>query len=106
MAIILSRLERDIQRIVDAVIQLIAGRGNYSGNCTLAANATSTVVKAPNCSPACEVFLFPNTANAATELGNGTIYIPQAAIIKGQFTIAHANNAQIDRTFSFITVGG
>jgi len=45
----------------------------------------------------------PMTANAAAEFGNGTLYV--AARVKGAFTLAHANNAQADRTFGYVLIG-
>ena len=104
MAINLQRGERDLQRIVDAIIQLVTGRSNSVGDVTLTASAASTVVAFPNCSRDCRVFLFPQTANAAAALA--TTYILKANILQGSFTITHANNAQVDKSFSFICVGG
>jgi hypothetical protein len=43
------------------------------------------------------------TANAAAEVGAGTIYI--SAVSHRSFTITHANNAQTDRTFGFVCIG-
>ena len=45
----------------------------------------------------------PTTANAAAELGNGTLYVSARA--KGGFTLAHANNAQGDRAFGYALIG-
>lgn len=115
MAIQLQRGERDLQKIVDAIIQLNQGRQNSVGTITLTPGQTTTVVTrslpvgsivgaAANCSPDARVFLFPQTANAAAALA--TTYILAANIILSQFTITHANNAQVDRTFSFLIIGG
>lgn len=115
MAITIQRGERDPQRIVDAIIQLTQGRQNSVGTVTLTANQATTVVTksapvgsitdaAANCSPGARIFLFPQTANAAAALA--TTFISTANIILRQFTINHANNAQTDRTFSFLIIGG
>lgn len=104
MAIALQRGERDIQRIVDAIIQLTEGRGNNIGEVTLTPGATSTVVDWPNCSIDSRIFLFQQTANAAAALA--TTYIPTANIAQGGFTIVHANALSVDRTFSFLCIGG
>lgn len=104
MAIALSRSERDPQRIVDAIIQLIEGRSNAVGDITLTPGATSTVVSFPNVSTDARVFLFPQTANAAAAMA--TTYIKKADIDRGVFVITHANNAQADRDFSFLCIGG
>lgn len=104
-AVVLSPAEKDTFKIVGAINQLAAGRSNAVGSVTLTANAATTAVAATNCAAGSHVFLFPRTANAAAEVGNGTIYILSTNVIKEQFTITHANNAQIDRTFSWLTIG-
>jgi hypothetical protein len=63
----------------------------------------TTTVTAVNCGAGSVVLLVPKTANAAAELGNGTAYI--SAVANGSFTITHANNAQVDRTFGFVCLG-
>lgn len=45
----------------------------------------------------------PLTANAAAEAGGTSMYV--TAQSKGSVTVAHANNAQVDRTFRFIVIG-
>jgi hypothetical protein len=45
----------------------------------------------------------PTTANAAAELGNGTLHVSARA--KGSFTLTHANNAQPDRSFDYAMIG-
>ena len=46
---------------------------------------------------------FAKTANAAAEIGNGTMYI--GAVNNGAFVVTHANNAQADRTFLYVALG-
>jgi hypothetical protein len=104
MAIQLQKGEKDIQRIVDAVMQLVEGRQNSIGDVTLRANQATTVVAFPNCSKDCRVFLFPQTANAAAALA--TTYILKANILQRSFIITHASNAQSDKTYSFLCAGG
>src|SRR5215510_7223445 len=99
----LSAEERDLARIVRVVRQLAEGRSNAVGTFTLAAGAASTVVTAPTCGAGSSVLVFPKTANAAAELGNGTMYI--GAVANGSFTVTHANNAQTDRTFMYAAFG-
>lgn len=102
MAIVLQELERDVRRIVQAIRELTQGRSNATKQVTLTPNAAATVVEAINCSKDSEVFLSPRTANAAAAVP--TTYI--SAVGQGTFTIAHANNAQVDRTFGIIGLGG
>ena len=104
MAIALLPAEKDIGRIVRAVIELITGRANNVVDVTLTPNAGSTTVNFVNCSVACGPIPIPLNAHAAAEIGNGTLYI--SSITNGAFTITHANNAQTDRNFRFICAGG
>lgn len=104
MAIQLLPEETSLKRIVQAVIELVMGRQNSVGDVTLAAGAAITVVSFPNCSKDCRVFLFPQTANAAAAVP--TTFILRANIMQKQFTITHANNAQTDRVFSYLCIGG
>lgn len=99
----LSPSETQLFAIVNAVRQLMQGRGNAAGSVTLAPAAASTVVTAPNCASGAQVFLFPRTAHAAAELAAGGCYV--SAVGSGSFTLTHANNAQTDRTFSYVCLG-
>lgn len=104
MPIQLRRGERDPQRIIDAIMQLATGRQDSVGDVTLRPNQATTVVSFANCSTDSRVFLFPQTANAAAAVP--TTYILQADILRRSFTIRHANNAQVDKTFSYLVIGG
>jgi hypothetical protein len=99
----LSPAETQTYRIVNAIRQLMQGRSNAAGSVTLAAAAAATTVTAPNCAAGSQVFLFPRTAHAAAELAAGGCWV--SAIAAGAFTIAHANNAQTDRMFSYVCLG-
>jgi hypothetical protein len=99
----LSPSETQLYIIVNAVRQLMQGRSNAAGSVTLAASAASTTVSAPNCAGGAQVFLFPRTLHAAAELAAGTCYV--SAIAAGTFTVTHANNPQLDRTFSYVCLG-
>lgn len=98
-----STSEKDPMKFALAIQSLFNGRSNAIGKATLAAGATSTVVSAPNCAAQCAVFLFPTTAHAAAEIAAGGCYV--SAVGKQQFTITHANNAQVDRTFFYVALG-
>jgi len=45
----------------------------------------------------------PRTANAAAELGNGTLYVSSQS--KGGFTITHANAGTGDRNYIYALLG-
>ena len=98
-----SLSEKDPFRFAQALNELFQGRTNAVGTCTLTASAATTVVSAENCGDESKVFLTPETANAAAEVGNGTMYV--SAVGNGSFTITHANNSQTDRRFSYVALG-
>lgn len=87
--------ERDRRRLV---LEILASR---TGMVTLAANATSTVLRDPRIASTSAVMLVPTTTSAATEIGDGTLHIPETGRRNGEITIAHGSNAQADRTFRY-----
>ena len=95
--------DKDLTRTAYAVRQLAQGRSNAVGTVTLTASAASTVVSFANCASGSVPLLTPTTANAAAEIGNGTMYV--SAVANGSFTLTHANNVQTDRTFLFVCLG-
>jgi hypothetical protein len=95
--------ETDLRKIVLALQQLAAGRSNAVGSVTLATGASTTTVTTPNCAAGSTPILTPASAAAATELGNGTIYV--SAVANGVFTITHANSATTGRTFLYAVLG-
>src|SRR5262249_15807123 len=104
MANTLSPDEKDVYKIVRAVRDLFEGRSNAVGSFTLTPNASSTTVTAPNCGAGSTVLAFAKTANAAAEIGNGTMYI--GTVSNGSFVVTHANNAQPHRPFLYFPLGG
>lgn len=92
--------ERDIDKIVQVVRQLVEGRSNGIVTATLNPNAVATTVKAPNCSPSSGIFPCATTADAANDMATMS-FTPGT----GQFVITHANNARNDRTFTFLVMG-
>lgn len=95
--------ETDLKKIVLAIQQLAAGRSNAVGSVTLATGASSTTVATANCAAGSVPILVPASANAANEVGNGTMYV--SAVANGAFTIAHANSATAGRVFLWAVVG-
>lgn len=103
MAIQLAPGERNLQRIVDAIRQLVEGRHNAGGTVTLTPGATTTIVSHPNCSKDSYVGLgAAQTANAAAALA--TTYV--SSVDQGGFTITHANAGSVDRRFFYMVTGG
>lgn len=95
--------ETDLKKIVLAIQQLAAGRSNAVGTVTLATGAATTMVTDKNCAVGSTPLFTPVTANAATEIGNGTMYV--SAVANGSFTITHANSATSGRTFLYAIHG-
>lgn len=95
--------ETDLKKVILALQQLAAGRSNATGTVTLATSASTTVVTDANCAVDTVPLLTAVTANAATEVGNGTIYVSSVAM--GSFTITHANSATAGRTFLYVLQG-
>lgn len=90
--------------IVTAIRQLIQGRNNATGTVTLTASTTTTTVTSDIVNDSDTVLLSPMTANAAAEIGNGTIYV--STVSKGSFVLTHANAVSTDRTFRYAVFGG
>lgn len=71
---------------------------------TLTAGADSTTVTDPTVTEDSGIFLMALTANAKTEEHTSPFCL--VSRVRGSFTISHINNAQTDRTFFWIAVGG
>jgi hypothetical protein len=69
------------------------------GTFTLTPSATSTVITTSACFTTSVVLYSPNTPNAANDMATTSI-VPA----NGSFTITHANNARVDRTFKYVIV--
>ena len=92
----LYSLALDVQALKD-------GKSESNGEVTLAAGAATTTLNDRRLGGNSKVFLFPTTANAATEFGAGTLRA--ATPSNGACVITHVNNAQTDRTFWYQIVG-
>lgn len=95
--------ETNVLRIVASVRALWQGRSNAVGEFTLTPSTTSTVVRAENCGPGSRIALTPRTASAATALAS--VYIPEATVTNGEFTVVHNSNAATDRKFGYAIQG-
>lgn len=92
----LGMLREHTRKVAIAVRAMLRGGSNSGGTVTLTAGAATTVVTYPQTTPGHRVFLTPQTASAAAEVG--TTY---AVAGVGSFTINHANNGITDRTFGW-----
>lgn len=98
------RGDNDKEReIISHINSIVLGNTNNTDTVTLTENASSTVVNNSRISSESYIEFMPTTANAASEKSGGAMYV--SAQENGQFTIAHANNAQTDRTFRYVHVG-
>jgi hypothetical protein len=88
-------------RLYDQVEGVLNGQTRNRGTLTLTANTTTTAINDARFESAQTVVLSPLTANAAAALA--TTYV--SARTAKQFTLTHANNAQVDKTFEYIFVG-
>lgn len=94
------------RQVADKLNQIAQGRLDSIGEVTLAAGAASTAVSdegALFAHSGSVILLSPLTAHAAAEIGAGTLYVSSRS--RGSFTLTHANNAQTDRTFSYVVIG-
>lgn len=98
-------LRRLLRQVSAAVRDLMQGKANVTATLTLAAGATTTVLTDARLRAAGNVLLLPLTANAAAEIGNGTLYVLAAGMNNGAWTFTHANSAQADRTFRVTIIG-
>jgi len=98
--------ETDLKKINLSIQQLGAGRSNATGTVTLATGAATTTVtptQTGTIAAGSTIMLTPTTANAAAEVGNGTMYV--STVANGSFTITHANSATTGRTFLWAVLG-
>ena len=79
------------------------GKLANTGTVTLAASSASTTVSDYRAGANSFIGFMPQTANAAAEIGAGTMYVATQG--KQTFTITHANNAQVDRIFCYCLLG-
>jgi len=93
---------RSLARSLNLVMR---GKSNNVIEATLTANAASTTITDERIGVSTAIIPVPLTANAAAELGNGTMYVSNTGRVNGSASITHANNAQTDRTFKLILVG-
>lgn len=76
-----------------------------TGTVTLTANVASTTITDARIASTSAIVLVPTTANAAAEIGAGTMYVSETGRLHGTAVITHANNAQTDRTYRYVIAG-
>ncbi len=99
--IYLHPAEKDPLKINQAVRQLMEGRSNSIGACTLTSGAGTTTVTSPIIGPNSSVTFQPLTANAAAQM----TLLRVSTIGAGTMTLVHGNNSNSDQNFNFIVSG-
>lgn len=89
------------RKTASVVNNILGGKTNNTGTVTLTANAASTVVGDFRATSSSVIVLMPTTANAAGAIA--TTYVSSRGT--KTFTLTHANNAQVDKTFGYAVVG-
>ena len=87
------------------ILNIWNGKLNCTGTITLTINVATTVLNRKGLSPQSVVHFDPKTANAASDLYGGGMYVLTANRLNDSWTITHPNNANADRTFQFTAIG-
>lgn len=90
-----------VWKIAQGVRDALRGKSNNVGDLTLAASATTTLLKDPLIGPESYIDFMPVTAHAA--VAKGTLWV--SARIAGQATLTHALTIDADKTFVYTVVG-
>jgi len=100
-----EEVTRALKNIITVVNRMNRGGISCTGEVTLTANAATTTLTDDRLAVGSVLVFDPMTANAATELYGGTMYILEANRNNKSWVITHANNAQTDRTFVYAIIG-
>ena len=94
-----------VRKLWDALYKARRGKLECVTELTLTAGTGTTALVDERLTIQSCVHLDPKTANAAAELGNGTVYCLTANRGTGTWTFTHANNAQVDRSYQVCIIG-
>lgn len=97
--------EQHRRRIASVVKSLGGGKMEVSGRLTLAASAANTTITDARIGVNSVLIFMPETANAAAEIGAGTLYVSATGRVNGSAVVTHANNSQTDRSFLVAIIG-
>lgn len=89
------------RKIAEGAERALEGKLRSVNTVTLTANQATSTLSDKRIGPASFIGFMPTTANAAAEIA--TMYVSAQA--DESATITHANNAQTDRTFTYIVLG-
>ena len=88
--------------VSDVVNNILAGKQNNTDSVTLTNSATSTAVTDYRVGPTSVILFMPTTADGASELAAGGMYVSARA--ENTFTITHAS-ATTPRSYDYVVVG-
>ena len=92
-----------VRQVADTVNNVLYGNLNAVTDVTLVAGGIHTTVSWSRISAYSGLFFCPLSANAAAEIGNGTLWV--SGLTSGSATLTHANNGQTDRNYRVLIVG-
>jgi hypothetical protein len=95
----------ELFEIIIAVNELLEGNLNSVGSVTLTASSATTTLRDRRIGVDSVVSFMPTTANASAALNDGAFYVSGRAATKGQATINHTNDANVDKTFDYTVIG-
>lgn len=93
-----------IKQVAQIANELRRGKVRSTGDVTLTVSSATTTLTDPNIGANSYIDFMPQTANAAAEIGAGGFYVTGRG--GGQATLNHANNANADRTYTYLVMGG
>ena len=91
------------RKLAEAINRVIQGKLLSVGDVTLTASQATTTLNDQRIGVESFIGFMPITANAAAEIGSGTLFVTNRN--KGSATLNHANNAQTDRDFVYCIIG-
>ena len=93
---------RHRREMATVVNRINSGKFNATGEMTLRASETTTVLTDPRLTPTSYVDLMPLTSAASSE---PVLYAAEADRERGVWTFTHVSAAGTDRTFRFVVIG-
>ena len=90
-----------LRLIASAVNGMLQGKTLNIGSVTLTANSATTTLADSRIGPKSFIGFMPTTSNAAAALSG--LYVTGRG--DSTCTLNHANNAQSDKTFSYVVIG-
>lgn len=88
-------------QVAQTVNSVLNGKTNNVNDVTLTASSATTTLTNPLITPDSHISFTPLTANAAAALAG--LYV--SARGAGTATLTHANNAQVDKSFTYCVIG-